>query len=181
MKHFTLLAFAIAAFSSTSWAQRGSGKMTSTPVSQPPKSSSGYSGEKTLKLSAGMTKSALHFGAQYEMAQTAGSSFGGYLFNQSEKESASVPSVLALGGQFCFHLLDSGANKIYLSPGFGLFKSKFDGEEETALGPSLRVGVNWSLQNGASLGLERFEVFNWTSSDALESAAAVSAVYSFNF
>lgn len=155
--------------------------MTSTPVAQPPKSSASFSGDKELKISLGMNASALNFGVQLEMPQGQGTAFGGYLFNQSEKDTANIAGVLALGGQFCLDLLNSGKNTVYVAPGFGFFKSESNGESETALGPSLRLGVNWILQNGGGLGLERFEVYNWTSSEASGSAAYYSAVYSFGF
>lgn len=181
MKKIALATVLVAAFSSTSWAQKGSGKMTKTPVSQPPKYSAGHSADKELKISLGMWASALHFGAQLEMPQNDGTSFGGYIFNQTEKESAGIGNLLALGGQYCIELLDSGKNKVYITPGFGLFKAKYQGEDETALGPSMRLGTSWKLANGAAFGLERFSVFNWTSSKGSSGASFYSAVYSFGF
>jgi hypothetical protein len=181
MKRFRLIVVVLAAFSSTSWAQKGSGKMTSAPVAQPPKYSASHSSNKELKISLGMFASALHFGAQLEIPQGDGTALGGYIFNQSEKESAGVESLLALGGQYCIELLDSGKNKVYITPGFGFFKTKFNGEDETALGPSMRIGTSWKLANGGSLGLEKLNVFNWTSSKASSGASFYSAVYSFGF
>lgn len=139
-------------------------------------------GTKVATVGIGMTSSALNIGGRMEFGSEQGA-FGGSAFLQTKKEDAGIQQVLSFGGHSMIKLVDAELAGAYMAPGVGLAMiSGVRGQDDkTVVGPSFRFGGQLKLTNGASIGLERFEVWNWFDSKAPSSAAYTSAVYTFAF
>lgn len=165
----TFLVVACLLISSVSFAQKQPRAVTS-------------SGEKILSASLGMSGSALNLGGRMEFGAEQGA-FGGYAFLQTAKESAGIQQVLSFGGHSLIKLVEAETVRAYIAPGVGVsMVAGLKGQDDkTVVGPNFRYGGQLRLENGGSIGLERFEIWNWFDSKAPSSAAFTSAVYSFSF
>lgn len=164
-----LLVIVCLLISSVSFAQRQKRVVAST-------------GEKIATVGVGMTNSALNLGGRMEFGSEQGA-FGGYAFLQTKKEESGVPQILTFGAHSLIKLVDSETVGAYMAPGvgFSMISALAGGDDKTVLGPSFRYGGQLKLTNGASIGLERLEIWNWFDSKATPNAAFTSAVYTFGF
>jgi hypothetical protein len=150
---------------------------TAEPVATPAYS---VSTPKTWKFGLGMERS--KFGFSVQVAET-GQEYnkGAYLQIQNGSTEDSIDARTSLGVQMTWELHKTSASTVYLAPGFGLHRFKFldtnvtpnETTTKTALGPSLRLGYSLTTSQGTQIGLDRFEVFNWTNKD-LQYTAAIS-------
>ncbi|MBX3040961.1 MAG: hypothetical protein KF789_09680 [Bdellovibrionaceae bacterium] len=156
--------------------------VSSVSFAQRQKRTVASNGTKVATVGIGMTSSALNIGGRMEFGSEQGA-FGGSAFLQTKKEDAGIQQVLSFGGHSLIKLIDAELAAAYMAPGVGLAMiSGVRGQDDkTVVGPSFRFGGQLKLTNGASIGLERFEVWNWFDSKAPSSAAYTSAVYTFAF
>lgn len=136
----------------------------------------------------GFNRSAVSLGAQYEKAATY-SDLGGYFFLQTAKEKNNTPvvnQVMSFGGQMKVHLPTNRVDA-YLAPGLGvhMIKDIPDGtgkkDDVTAVGPIMRIGVLFPINNSMKLGIERLDIVNWFDDKATNEYSYYSAAMSFAF
>lgn len=133
----------------------------------------------------GMTRSAINLTAEYESRQSNIRSMGGYFFYQTEKTSAAVGQVMAIGGYMPLHLLAKNVVDLYIAPGFGLAMEKTtvagSSSSETGIGPSLKIGVEYRTSDTVSFGLQYANYYNWLSEKASSGSSYSTAAMTFLF
>lgn len=116
--------------------------------------------EITPKL--GFWNSTLNTGVDFNHMYSNTAGFGGYLFLQTESTSNSVPAVTALGANMKFMIWTDNTFNFYVSPGFGILMMKdAAGDNQTGIGPSLKIGSQYWINNTMAIGLERNAFANW--------------------
>lgn len=147
-------------------------------------SSSYHSAEISGKF--GMTSGAINLGVDY--VQPKGDyGFGGYLFMQTAKDRNNFPlvsGVTAFGAMIKLVLVEKNSIKAYVAPGVGIAMVK-DGStndlgrksDETVIGPTFKIGVQFIQRGGFSIGLEKMQFSNWLN-DSLNSFAGPAEYYS---
>ena len=160
---------------------------TTTTTQSAPYATYSNSGQNEITANLGFTSGALNLGATY--AQMNGSTgFGGYFQIQTEKTSASVNQVIALGALYKINVIDTAKAVFYAAPGVGLVMVKVPSkttvgktDDKTVLGPSLKLGAQMKLTSTFSLGIERGLVTNWFDEDAPPSLEATTLAMTFLF
>ena len=134
----------------------------------------------------GMVSGAINLGVDY--VKTKGDyGFGGYFFMQSSKEQSGtmlVNGVTAFGAMVKLVLVEKNTIQAYIAPGVGIAMIK-DGSingvgrksDETVIGPTFKIGVQFIKTKGFSIGLERMQFANWLN-DSLNSFAGPTEYYS---
>lgn len=147
-----------------------------------------YSSYNSAEISGklGMTAGAFNFGVDY--VQPKGDyGFGGYLFMQMAKDQNTttlVSGVTALGAMVKLVLVEKSSIKAYVAPGVGIAMIK-DGSvnafgrksDETVIGTTFKMGVQFVKSQGFSIGLERMQFSNWLN-DSLNNFSGPSEYYS---
>lgn len=156
--------------------------------SVPTYSPSAPQSEVTVNL--GMASGAVNLGANY-IKLMGDFGFGGYFFYQASKEKNNVPVVVAttaLGALIKVTAYENHSVRAYLAPGVGLAMLKdasidANGKksDETIIGPSLRVGVQYKTAGNLVIGLERMEVSNWFNDNVSAPEAVYAIAASFGF
>ncbi len=119
-----------------------------------------------LTVNAGFVSGAVNLGATF--AQMQGSTgLGGYFQFQTEKTSAAINQVIALGALYKINFVETSKAVFYAAPGAGLAmvkvpsKTSTGTDDKTVLGPSLKIGALVKLSPTFSMGIERGIVANW--------------------
>ena len=116
--------------------------------------------EITPKL--GFSQSTLNTGVDFTHYYANNAGFGGYLFLQTESTSNGVAAATALGGHMKFMVWSDNTFNFYVAPGFGVLMMKdAAGDNQTGIGPSLKLGSQYWLNNTMAIGLERNAFANW--------------------
>ena len=159
---------------------------TTTTTQTAPYSTYSNSGQNEITANLGFTSGALNLGATY--AQMNGSTgFGGYFQIQTEKTSASVYQVIALGALYKINVIDTAKAVFYAAPGVGLAmvrvpsKTTNATDDKTVVGPSIKLGAQMKLTPTFSLGIERGLITNWFSEDVQPSLEATTLAMTFLF
>jgi opacity protein-like surface antigen len=146
------------------------------------------SGNSSLRALLGFTSSSVNLGGDFEVRQSHLYGVGGYFFMGSDQDGTgnkvTVPEVLAVGGFAPVHLLSDDMIDVYIAPGFGFAKVKYPGTgnpDDTAIGPTLKLGVEYRVAQTVKLGLQYFVVSNWMSDELLDQLAYTSAAATFSF
>lgn len=134
----------------------------------------------------GFTRGALNLTAEYESRQSNIRSNGGYFFMQTEKTSAGIGQVMALGGYMPLHLLAKNVVDLYVAPGFGIAMVKVTSATggsttETGIGPSLKIGAEYRTSDTVSVGLQYSNYYNWFAEKAPAGDSFSSAAMTFLF
>ena len=189
-----ILATLVLAASTTVFAQAK--KMSPPPArpanttisSTPSYASSSPQGEITANL--GMASGAFNIGATY-VKSMGDFGFGGYLFHQSGKDKNGAPvvvAVTAIGALIKVTVYENSSVRAYMAPGAGLAMLKdasIDAtgkkSDETIIGPSLKLGVQYKTAGNLVIGLERMEISNWFNDSVNAPGPVYSVAASFAF
>lgn len=131
----------------------------------------------------GFGSSAVNIGGEFEAAINSDSGIGGYFMLLTEEETRGVsvrPQVIAFGGNAKVHYRP-GDWDLYAAPGFGIAIVEQNNSDETTLGPSVRLGVLYSLTPTVMVGLEHQTFFNWFENSLSSNIEAASAAVRLNF
>lgn len=131
----------------------------------------------------GFSSGELNVGLDYENRNN-GIGYGGYFFFSGDNEDNNKVEVLALGAMASVSLLHNDRVHVYVAPGFGIAMIEEPapgGDDETTFGPSIKTGVEFPINNKASLGLQHFFVYNWMADEVAESFSFLNAAVTFQF
>ena len=123
----------------------------------------------TMRINFGFDQTAANLAGEYESKQSDLHGMGGYIFIQTEKKESgvvTVPQITALGGYMPVHLTNRSQLDVYVAPGAGIAMVKVGTSTETAVGPSLKMGVDYHTSSTLSWGLQYSTYFNWLNSKA---------------
>lgn len=119
-------------------------------------------------LGVSFSRGGLALSADYEypMHQTFG--LGGFFRMNQKSEDPAVTGATMLGAFIRPHFHRRGWD-LYVAPGFGLMMvdAPSTGEDETALGPSMAVGLLYQLTDSIAVGSEWFMATPWFASSTL--------------
>lgn len=143
-----------------------------------------------ITANIGMASGAFNIGATY-VKLLGDFGFGGYLFHQSAKEKNNVPVVVsatAFGALIKVNVYENNSVRAYMAPGFGIAMLKDASvdatgkkSDETIIGPSLKLGVQYKTAGNLVIGLERMEVSNWFNDSVSAPGPVYSVAASFTF
>lgn len=138
-----------------------------------------------LKIHLGMPQGAMNIGATFLAADDNATGWGGYAHIQSEKESNNVVIVdkyTTFGALYQIAVLNNNTHLVYVSPGFGVLQAEDGaGDNQTAFGPSMKIGAAWKINDQMSLGLEHAEFVNWSTDKLGAGGDLDTAYFAFNF
>lgn len=140
--------------------------------------------DSSLRALLGFTSGAMHFGADYEAKQSSLHGLGGYFFYQTEEDEAgktAVAQVIALGANLPVHLLNDSKLDAYIAPGFGIMMVEQGNDDETAFGPSLKIGMDYKVAPTTKVGVQYSTYYNWLSDELIGSVDYASAAVTFLF
>lgn len=142
--------------------------------------------QNTVTPLLGFSQGAVNFGANFEHQLDAGTGIGGYFHYASKDDSPGVgkPQVISFGGYMPIHFTPSnGYFDTYIGPGFGLNMVDYGGaaNDETVVGPSIKLGFMYRLNSTMKVGLDHLHIVNWFTDKAPASFAFTNAAMSFEF
>lgn len=123
-----------------------------------------------LGVGLGALRSAINIGGTYDSADATGS-LGGHFFFQTEKTTAGIPGLISFAGHVKINLHEQNRFSFEAYPGAGIHIVKGGGGDKTTIGPSLRFRALYRLSSGTEIGLDQFEVWNWTDENAAASGS----------
>lgn len=131
----------------------------------------------------GFRSSAPVFGAAYDHRLSDGYEVGG-LFLMASEEDDVVNEIMTLAGRVKASFRPTSPNlNMYVAPGFGIHMiedgSLEDGDDVTALGPILQLGVLMQATPKVAFGVEVTNIFNWLADDAASDAKMLNATVTF--
>ena len=141
-------------------------------------SSAAYSGN-ALQVHLGFGQSAVNFGGEFLLPANGPVEWGPYFFFYAEEDGARA-KVLTIGGSAKIHY-NANPWDIYVAPGFGFISTEVGNDDESTLGPSVRIGAMYGVTDAVSVGLEQQTLFNWFSDDIVGSAQFTTATVRFAF
>jgi hypothetical protein len=113
----------------------------------------------------GFSAGGLALGGAWEHNYNRTLSLGGYLHIQpKDDKSAFGTGITALGGFVGAHFFKRNWD-FYIQPGFGMVMADFLTKKETALGPSLNMGIKYQYSKSLAFGMERSTFYGWFASD----------------
>lgn len=138
--------------------------------------------DNSLRGLLGFSGGALNIGADFEARRDNTFGFGGYFFLQTDEKNGnniSVYEVLAIGAFAPVHLLNHSKVDLYIAPGFGIAMIDTGPDDETTIGPSLKVGVDCRISNNLKAGIQYSMFYNWLSDKAPQGTEHTSATLTF--
>lgn len=140
-------------------------------------------GGNNVKLLVGSSQAATNFGLSYERRS---GTFGvGAMVLQSTKNAeVNKPESTTVGAFVASHLYDNNDLDVYISPGIAVTNMDSitsPGDDETLVGPTLAIGVLYTINNRWSAGLEYTTIYNWFSEKVGDEYNFTNAVLSYNF
>lgn len=120
--------------------------------------------DNTIRPILGFKSSAVNFGVDYEKRMNHDMGWGGYFSYGSEhKDNNATNQVVAFGVMAPIHLLDNGSLDTYIAPGFGIamVKGLAGADDETTLGPSMKLGAEWKFSPTLKGGVQYMQIYNW--------------------
>lgn len=115
----------------------------------------------------GFGQTALNVGAEFESAMNSDAGIGGYFLLLTEgKDNGRTyrPQIITFGGDVKVHYRP-GDFDFYAAPGVGVLMYESNSNDETTVGPSMRIGVLYAMTPKFGIGLEHATLFNWFSKD----------------
>jgi hypothetical protein len=141
-------------------------------------------GDNTARAILGFSQSAFALGADYEKHLDGSLGVGGYfLYSSEKKDNAAKNQTISFGGMAPAHFFDDSHWDLFLAPGFGITMVKGIGgaSDETAIGPSIKTGLQYKISPTMKLGLEHFYASNWFNDKVLPFLIYTNASLAFQF
>lgn len=160
MKRFSVLLLTLLV-STSAYAQRGTVRSNNDY--------STASGRNAATGYLGFGSGAVNVGGDFEAISGSDSGVGGYFMFLSEAEENNNTvrqEVITFGASAKVHYRP-GSWDLYAAPGFGIAMVEANSEDETVLGPSMRLGVLYSLSPTLAVGMEHATLFNWFSKEPI--------------
>lgn len=128
----------------------------------------------------GFRSGAPTFGAAYDHRVSDGYHLGGFLNFAGDEEDAGVREIITIAGRakIGFRPISPDLN-LYVAPGFGIHMiedgSLKDGDDVTAIGPTMQLGVTYQATPTTAFGVEVLNIYNWLNDEATTDAQMVNA------
>ncbi len=142
-------------------------------------------GGNEMNFNLGFASGAVALGASYEHNYE-NYGLGGYVYIQTKKDKASVYQTTTFGGDFKVHLVPHTRFDAYIAPGFGIamlsdYPVSGKTDDKTIIGPSMKIGAQYRLNNRMKIGVERLLITNWFEDAVSKSFEFTSVVFGFDF
>ncbi len=131
----------------------------------------------------GFSSGEINIGADYENRND-NLGYGGYFLFSGDDEDTGKNSIFAIGAMAAVHFLNTSKVDVYVAPGFGVAKVEepgAGGDDETTFGPIMKVGVEYAINDKATVGLQHLFIYNWMSDEVADSASFLNAAVTFVF
>lgn len=146
-------------------------------------------GSNTIRLLAGSAQAAPSFGLDYER-RTGTFGLGAKLLHSTKNEDAGKSESTTVDVHATTHLFDHNDMDIYVAGGIGV--TNMDDvtnpanptgaqSDETLVGPTLGIGVIYTLNPQWSVGFEYYTLYNWFSDKVADNYNYSNVVVGFNF
>ena len=120
--------------------------------------------EHSLNPLLGFRQGNISFGADYEFRFSERVGFGGQFYLGTDDDKNAVAGLMSFGANVKIHFPVSTFD-FYVGPGFGLTNVDMPGNDESLLGPTLKLGALYKLSSTVAVGLEYMGIYNWSSDD----------------
>ncbi len=140
-------------------------------------------GGNNVKAMVGSSQGATSFGLSYER-RSGTFGVGAMVLHSTKNAEVSKPESTTLGAFVSSHLYDNNDLDVYISPGFAVTNMDSittNGDDETLVGPTLNIGVLYTINNRWGAGLEYTTIYNWFSEKVGDEYNFTNAVLSYNF
>jgi hypothetical protein len=129
----------------------------------------------------GFSQGALNIGADYEKLND-NTGVGGYILFSGDEEDAGKSEVLTIGAMVTAHVYSTEKLDFYVAPGFGFAQIEpVLGDDESTFGPSIKAGVEYTINNKVSAGIQHFFFYNWMSDEVQDHVSFLNAAVTFIF
>ncbi len=118
----------------------------------------------SIYAKTGFTRGGIAFGVAWERNASRNWSAGAYVHQQSEDAQNGGIGATAVGAMFGAHFFKRGWD-LYIQPGFGMVMADNGADKETAIGPSMIMGLKFQKSKTLSFGLERGSYHGWFATD----------------
>ena len=146
-------------------------------------------GSDTLKLMVGSAQATTAFGLEWER-RTGTFGVGVKALHSTKNETVGKFESTTLGGQVTSHLYDNNDLDVYIAGGIAVTNMtdvlnpanpSANTSDETLFGPTLGVGMLYTLNPKWAVGFEYFTLYNWFSEKVADDYGFSNAVLSYNF
>lgn len=146
-------------------------------------------GGNNVKLMLGSAQATTSFGLDYER-RTGSFGLGAKLLHSTKNETVGKFESTTLGAQVLSHLYDQSDLDVYVGAGLAVTNMKdvlnpadplASPSEETLFGPTMTVGVLYTLNPQWAVGFEYYTLYNGFSEKVADSYDFSNLVVSFNF
>ncbi|WP_413558356.1 outer membrane beta-barrel protein [Bdellovibrio sp. HCB209] len=145
------------------------------------------SGTNTIKLLGGSVQAASAFGLDYER-RTGSFGLGGKILHSTKNADSGKSESTTLDVHAVSHLFDRSDMDVYIAGGIGvtnmddvLDTTDNTTSDETLVGPTLGIGVVYTLNPQWSLGFEYYTLYNWFSEKVSDNYNFANVALGFNF
>ena len=108
----------------------------------------------------GFDAGAVNIGFDYESrseSETAG--YGGYFLFSGDSDSSL--QVMSFGAMAKIHFFENRKFDLSFAPGLGISLVEVGGDDETTVGPIVKLGLLYKFSNKVAFGGEIFSAYNW--------------------
>lgn len=146
-------------------------------------------GSNTIKLLGGSVQAASSFGLDYER-RTGSFGLGAKLLHSTKNADAGKAESTTVDVHAVSHLFDRNDMDIYVAGGIGvtnmddvvnLANTTAAPSDETLVGPTLGIGLLYTLTPQWSVGFEYYTIYNWFSDKVADNYNYANVAVGFNF
>ncbi|UYL09924.1 porin family protein [Bdellovibrio sp. SKB1291214] len=143
-------------------------------------------GSNTIRLLGGSAQAAASFGLDYER-RTGTFGLGAKVLHSTKNEDAGKAESTTVDVHAVTHLFDHNDMDIYLAGGVGVTNmddvTDIAGNQgdETLVGPTLGIGVAYTINPQWSVGFEYYTLYNWFSDKVADNYNYSNVAVGFNF
>lgn len=146
-------------------------------------------GGNNVKLMVGSAQATTSFGIDYER-RTGSFGMGAKVLHSTKNEEVGKFESTTFGGQVLSHLYDQSDLDVYVGAGLAVTNIKdavnpadtaAEPSDETLFGPTLTIGVLYTINDKWAAGLEYYTIYNGFSEKVAESYNFSNLVVSYNF
>ncbi len=113
----------------------------------------------------GFDATAINFGVDYEVRKSESHGVGGYFLFSGEEDSGASAQTISFGGMLRLRIHETEKFEVSMAPGFGITMVEGSPDDETVLGPTMKLGVMYKTSDKNAIGVEVFQAYNWLNSD----------------